>query len=297
MKQVRKAVIPAAGWGTRCLPASKAVPKEMLTIVDKPAIQYTVEEAVDAGFTELLIIVSRNKSNIADHFQRNAELEDFLTARGKEALLEKIQLPEINIKISFWLQEDQKGLGHAVYCAREFVGNEPFAVLLPDDLIVARKPCISQMLDVYYQHQGTVIAVTEVKPDVVGNYGIIKPKGIGTNVFGVTDMIEKPKLIDAPSNLAIVGRYIIQPEIFSCLEKVGPGAGGEIQLTDALRMMVAGGRVFAYKFQGTRYDVGDIGGLIKANIHLALNHPDFGEEIEKDLLYRKNTKVGRPFLR
>lgn len=281
MKKVRKAVIPAGGWGTRCLPASKAIPKEMLPIVDKPAIQYAVEEAVAAGITDILVITGRNKSCIEDHFDRNIELETFLEMKGKKETLDKVRQPSGLVNICYTRQMEQKGLGHAVACAREFVGQEPFAVLLPDDLINGSIPCLKQMVEVYYKHPGTIISVMEVRREEVSNYGIIKPVRLTSSVLVVEDLVEKPSVNKAPSRLAVVGRYIIEPDVFNCLDQVEPGAGGEIQLTDALRMMAVKNEIYGYKFHGTRYDVGNVTGFIQANIELGLCHPDFGADVER----------------
>ncbi|KNZ69966.1 UTP-glucose-1-phosphate uridylyltransferase [Thermincola ferriacetica] len=284
MKKIRKAVIPAGGWGTRCLPASKAIPKEMLPIVDKPAIHYVVEEAVAAGITDILIITGRNKDCIADYFDRNLELETFLEIKGKNELLQKVRHPAGLVNIYYTRQKEPKGLGHAVSLAREFVGREPFAVLLPDDLIDTKVPCLKQMVDMYERRPGTTVAVMEVPREEVKNYGIIKPVRLTANVFVIRDLVEKPAVNKAPSNLAIVGRYIIEPEVFACLDKVEPGAGGEIQLTDALRMLLEKDELYAYKFFGNRYDVGNIAGFVRANIQLGLNHPEFGSVIEKEIM-------------
>lgn len=284
MKKIRKAVIPAGGWGTRCLPLSKSIPKEMLPVVDKPAIQYVVEEAVAAGITDILIVTGRNKGCIEDYFDRHLELETFLEVKNKTEYVQKIRQSAGMANIYYIRQREQKGLGHAVSCAREFVGQEPFAVLLPDDLIEAQVPCLKQMVDIYQKRPGTIVAIMEVAREEVKNYGIVKPVRLTANVFVIKDLVEKPEVAKAPSNLAIVGRYIIEPEIFDYLEKVEPGVGGEIQLTDALRMLLKKDEIYAYKFFGTRYDVGNIAGLIGANIQLGLNHPHYGRIIEKKVL-------------
>lgn len=291
MEKIRKAVIPAGGWGTRWLPASKSIPKEMLPVVDKPAIQYAVEEAVTAGITDILIITGRNKNSIEDHFDRNLELETFLEIKGKNDLLAKLRQPKEDIKIYFTRQKEQKGLGHAISCAREFVGNEPFAVLLPDDLIDAEVPCLKQMIELYSSRKGTIVAIMEVSREEVRKYGIIKPVRLNPNICVVKDLVEKPAVNKAPSNLAVVGRYIIQPEVFEFLEITEPGAGGEIQLTDALRMMTAKDEIYAYKFFGTRFDIGSPVGYIQANLQLGLNHPEYGSEIEKEIMIILNNKL------
>lgn len=294
MRKVRKAVIPAGGWGTRCLPASKAIPKEMLPIVNKPAIQYAVEEAIAAGITDILIITGRNKGCIEDHFDRNIELETFLKIKGKEELLAKVKETGASVKISYTRQKEQKGLGHAVSCAKEFVGDEPFAVLLPDDLIDADISCLEQMVEIFQKRPGTIIAVMEVAKEDVSNYGIVKPLRSASSITVIKDLVEKPASDKAPSNLAIVGRYIIEPKVFALIEQVKPGAGGEIQLTDALKLMVENDEMYAYKFFGTRYDVGNIVGFIQANIRLGLSHPEYGTAIEKEILsiVKKKMKVG-----
>jgi UTP--glucose-1-phosphate uridylyltransferase len=284
MLKIRKAVIPAGGWGTRCLPASKAVPKEMLTIVDRPAIQHVVEEAVAAGITDIMIITGRNKGCIEDHFDRNIELETFLGIKGRKEALEMVRRPSGLAHIYFTRQQEQKGLGHAVCCAREFIGPEPFAVLLPDDLIQSEVPCLKQMTDAYQRRPGTMVAVMEVAREEVKNYGIIRPVRLTSNIFVVNDLVEKPSPGKAPSNLAIVGRYILSPEIFDCLDRVGPGVGGEIQLTDGLRVLAERDEMYAYKFYGTRFDVGNIEGFISANIHMGLSHSQYGKDVERKIL-------------
>jgi len=283
MRRITKAVIPAGGWGTRCLPASKAIPKEMLPIVDKPAIQYVVEEAVAAGIAEILIVTGRNKETIENHFDRNLELETFLELKGKDRILSQVRHPANLARIYYTRQKEPQGLGHAVLCAREFIGHEPFAVLLPDDLIDSQVPCLKQMVDIYQRRPGTIIAVSEVPKEEVNEHGIIKPVHYTKNVFVVTDMVEKPDANKAPSNLAIIGRYIIEPSIFECLEKTKPGAGGEIQLTDAFKLLLQKDEVYAYKFNGRRYNVGNIAGFICANIQFGLNHPGCASLIEKEV--------------
>ncbi|MFZ5643908.1 MAG: UTP--glucose-1-phosphate uridylyltransferase GalU [Bacillota bacterium] len=282
--RIRKAVIPAGGWGTRCLPASKAVPKEMLPIVDRPAIQYVVEEAVAAGITDILIITGRSKSSIENHFDRNYELEILLGKKGRMGEIEKVRKPAGMANILYVRQQEQKGLGHAVSLAREFVGNEPFAVLLPDDLIEAEMPCLKQMIEIYNKRAGAIIAIMEVAKDDVKKYGIIKPVRLTSNVFVVSDLVEKPEVNRAPSNLAIVGRYILTPEVFSCLESVKAGSGGEIQLTDALKLLAEKDEMYAYKFYGTRFDVGNITGFISANIQMGLNHSEYGKDVERIIM-------------
>lgn len=291
MKRIRKGVIPAGGWGTRCLPASKAIPKEMLPVVDKPAIQYVVEEAVAAGITDILIVTGRNKESIENHFDCNLELETFLEIKGKGDAVEKVRQSSALANIFYIRQKEQKGLGHAISCAREFVGGEPFAVLLPDDLIEASSPCLKQMADLYEKRPGTIVAVMEVAKDDVKNYGIVKPVRLTSSVYVIKDLVEKPPVTKAPSNLAVVGRYIIEPEIFDFLEKVEPGVGDEIQLTDALRLMAQKDEIYAYRFYGTRLDVGNITGFIRANIQMGLNHPEYGGVIEKEIMAILNNRL------
>lgn len=275
--KVRKAIIPAAGLGTRFLPATKAQPKEMLPIVDKPAIQYIVEEAVNAGIEDILIITGRNKRAIEDHFDTSVELEVFLKAKGKLDLLAVVQdISQVNIH--YIRQKEPKGLGHAIYCAKTFVGNEPFAVMLGDDIIDCQIPCIKQLMDIYEQRQGTVLGVQEVAPAAVKNYGIVKPGGQSGAVCEVLDLVEKPKVAEAPSRLAILGRYVIEPGIFDILEQTPPGAGGEIQLTDALKVLAGQKPMFAYTFQGQRYDVGDKLGYLKATVEYALKHQNLHDD-------------------
>ena len=273
MKKIRKAVIPAAGLGTRFLPATKAQPKEMLPIVDKPTIQYIIEEAVASGIEEILIITGRNKRSIEDHFDRAIELELALKAQGKYDLLGLVQ--ELSkVTIHYIRQKEPKGLGHAVLCAKQFIGNEPFAVMLGDDIVDSPVPCLQQLMDVYEDCQSTVLGVQEVPKNKVSSYGIIKPREVKHNLWQAVDLIEKPAVEEAPSQLAVLGRYIIEPEIFELLEKTPPGRGGEIQLTDALKMLAVKRAVYAYRFYGRRYDVGDKEGFLEATVEFALKRPD-----------------------
>lgn len=275
-KKIRKAIIPAAGLGTRFLPATKAQPKEMLPIVDKPAIQFIVEEAVASGIEEILIITGRNKRSIEDHFDRNLELEYSLKAGGKYDLLSLVQ--EIsNVEIHYIRQKETKGLGHAVLCARQFVGNEPFAVLLGDDIVDSTVPCLKQLIDVYEDCGGSVLGVQEVRKRQVGRYGIIKPQMVKERLWKVLDLVEKPSLAEAPSCLAVLGRYIIEPEVFDVLATTPPGAGGEIQLTDALRILCMHNPIYAYQFEGRRYDIGDKQGFLEATVEYALKRPELRE--------------------
>ncbi|GMB01667.1 UTP--glucose-1-phosphate uridylyltransferase GalU [Pelosinus sp. IPA-1] len=282
--KVRKAVIPAAGMGTRFLPATKAQPKEMLPIVDKPAIQYIIEEAVQSGIEEILIITGRNKRSIEDHFDRSVELEMLLKEQGKYDLLNLVE--EIaDVTIHYVRQKEAKGLGHAVLCAKQFVGNEPFAVLLGDDIIDASVPCLKQMMSVYEDCPSTILGVQEVPRDKVCNYGIVKPKPVKQNLWQAVDLVEKPATSEAPSRLAVLGRYILQPEIFDILENTQPGKGGEIQLTDALRTLaIEKNSVYAYNFDGRRYDVGDKQGYLEATIEFALKRPDLRDKFLPYLL-------------
>jgi len=275
MQPIRKAVIPAAGLGTRFLPATKAQPKEMLPIIDKPTIQYIVEEAIQSGITEIVIITGRGKSAIIDHFDKSYELEATLDAKGKHELLKQVEYISKLAEIYTVRQKDAKGLGHAIWCARHFIGNEPFAVLLGDDVVAADKPCLQQLIEVYNEYGTSVIGVQEVDYGEVSKYGIIKPgKTHRERVWDVEDMIEKPLTEQAPSNLAIMGRYILTPEIFPIIEKLPPGSGGEIQLTDALRIFSRTQRIIALNFEGERYDLGDKFGYIKATIEFALRRED-----------------------
>ena len=290
MKKVRKAIIPAAGLGTRFLPATKAQPKEMLPIVDKPAIQYIIEEAIASGIEEILIITGRNKRSIEDHFDKSVELETQLKEQGKYDLLGLIE--EISqVDIHYIRQKEAKGLGHAVLCAKQFVGNEPFAVMLGDDIVDAEVPCLRQLIDVYDDCQGTVLGVQEVAKDKVSSYGIVNPKKVKENIWQAVDLIEKPSVEEAPSQLAVLGRYILEPEIFALLEKTEPGRGNEIQLTDAICKLAHEKPVYAYNFSGRRYDIGDKQGYLEATVEYALKRPELRD---KFLNYLAKT-VG-PFL-
>lgn len=281
-KAVRKAVFPVGGLGTRFLPATKAMPKEMLTVVDKPLIQYAVEEAKAAGIEEFIFVTGRGKSAMEDHFDYSYELNHTLEGRNKKAEIELLkELVPLPGQISYVRQQQANGLGHAVWCARHLVGDEPFAVLLPDDLVQAGTPCLKQMVDVYNEVGGNVVAVMDVPREHTNRYGILKTgkeKGRLTEVEG---LVEKPKPEEAPSTLSIIGRYILQPETFSFLEEQKPGAGGEIQLTDSLARMTGGGRFHGYRFEGRRFDCGDKTGFIEANIAFAMAHPKIGADVQK----------------
>lgn len=277
--KIRKAVIPAAGLGTRFLPATKAQPKEMLPIVDKPTIQFIVEEAASAGIEDLIIITGRTKKAIEDHFDRSIELEIELERAGKQQLLDTVRKISSLINVYYIRQQQARGLGHAIGCARTFVGNEPFAVLLGDDIVVnGEKNAITQLIDVYEQTGFSVIGVQHVPNSDVDKYGIIAPEGdFSNNVCRVKDLVEKPKTDQAPSNIAILGRYILTPELFNIIEHTQPGAGGEIQLTDALRTLLSKEPIYACEFSGRRFDVGDKLGYLAATVEIALAHEQVGE--------------------
>ncbi|TXK85702.1 UTP--glucose-1-phosphate uridylyltransferase GalU [Paenibacillus sp. N3.4] len=284
MKKIRKAIIPAAGLGTRFLPATKAQPKEMLPIVDKPAIQYIVEEAIESGIEDIIIVTGRNKRAIEDHFDKSVELEMMLEEKGNVKLLEIVQSVSNLADVHYIRQKQPLGLGHAILCARKFIGDEPFAVLLGDDILQASPPGLKQMMNVYEQTQTSVIAVQEVPWEDVSKYGIVSPSMSRDGYKLIDDLIEKPDRDQAPSNLAVIGRYIITPEIFSILERQEPGRGGEIQLTDALRVLNRQQQMAAYLMQAKRYDVGDKMGYIEATIELALQRPDLQDQVKAYLL-------------
>jgi len=281
--KIKKAVIPAAGWGTRLLPATKAQPKEMLPIVDKPSIQYIVEEAVAAGIEDILIITSKDKQSIEDHFDKSQALEAALKSQGKTELLNMVEDISEMITIHSVRQKEQKGLGHAIYCAKTFVGNDPFAVLLGDDIIYSKKPVIQQMMEIYEEKETAVLGCKTVAEKDVNKYGIVDYSRKDGDVYRVEDMVEKPSLEEAPSNLAILGRYIITPDIFNILENTPPGKGGEIQLTDALKTLLDKRVVYGYDFEGKRYDVGNKMGFLKTTVELALAREDLGPEFKKYL--------------
>ncbi|TCO76481.1 UTP--glucose-1-phosphate uridylyltransferase GalU [Marinisporobacter balticus] len=287
---VRKAIIPAAGLGTRFLPATKAQPKEMLPIVDKPTLQYIIEEAVASGIEEILIITGRNKKSIEDHFDKSVELELELEKKGKIDLLEVVRKVSDMVNIHYIRQKEPKGLGHAIYCAKSFIGNEPFAVLLGDDIVDAQKPCLKQLIDAYNEYKTTILGVQDVPIEEVDKYGIVKGKDIEANVYKVKDLIEKPKIEESPSNMAILGRYIITPKIFEILEHTKPGKGGEIQLTDALKELAKKEAMYAYKFEGKRYDVGDKLGFLQATVEFALKREDLKDEF---MQYLKGITKGK----
>ena len=284
MQRIRKAVIPAAGFGTRFLPATKAQPKEMLPIVDTPAIQYIVKEALDSGIEEILIITGRNKRAIEDHFDTNPGLEMHLESHGQESLLKMVRsISEINIH--YIRQKHMRGLGDAILCARSFIDDEPFAVLLGDDVVYNEtNPALRQMIDIYNDLGATILGCQEVPLEKVSSYGIVAGVPVeGKNVLRVTNMIEKPSIEEAPSRTAVLGRYIITPDVFEVLARTEPGKGGEIQLTDAIQTMASREAVYAYCFEGKRYDVGDKLGFLKATVEYALRRPDLGEPFRKYL--------------
>ena len=292
--KVRKAVFPAAGLGTRFLPATKAQPKEMLPIVDKPIIQYGVEEALRSGIQNIIIVTGRGKSAIEDHFDVSFELENLLESRNKTDLLAIVRNVSDMIDVSYIRQKEALGLGHAVMRASELVGNEPFCVVLADDVIESEVPCIRQLLDVYEFFNAPVLAVMEVPKDKISAYGVVAAEPIlynGTrdNVFRITDMVEKPKAADAPSNLAIIGRYVLTPEIFHSIENIEAGSGSEIQLTDALKHLLRSRPIYACKFEGKRYDAGDKLGFLKATVEFALKREDLGGSFRE---YLKTLDIG-----
>lgn len=277
--KVKKAIIPAAGLGTRFLPATKAQPKEMLPIVDKPTIQYIVEEAVASGIEEILIITGRNKKSIEDHFDKSIELELELEKSGKAELLELVRDISDMVDIHYIRQKEPRGLGHAIHCAKTFVGNEPFAVLLGDDVVDSETPCLKQLIDCFSEYKTTILGVQTVSEENVSKYGIVDGIHIEDRVYKVKDLVEKPAKEEAPSNVAILGRYIITPEIFNILENTKPGKGGEIQLTDALKTLISKEAMYAYNFEGKRYDVGDKFGFLQATVEFALKKDELREEV------------------
>lgn len=272
--KVRKAIIPAAGLGTRFLPATKAMPKEMLPIVDKPTIQYIVEEAIESGIEDIIIVTGKGKRAIEDHFDHSFELEQNLLDKGKFELLHEVQKSSKLVDIHYIRQKEPKGLGHAIWCARKFIGDEPFAVLLGDDIVKAEKPCLKQMIEQYDRYHASILGVQNVPDKEVSRYGIVDGKYIDERFYTVKNLIEKPRQEESPSNLAILGRYILSPKIFEILSTQKPGAGGEIQLTDAIARLNEFEAVYAYNFEGVRYDVGEKMGFIKTIIEFALDRDD-----------------------
>lgn len=280
LKGVKKAIIPAAGLGTRFLPATKAMPKEMLPIVDKPTIQYIVEEAIASGIEDIIIVTGKGKRAIEDHFDNNFELEDNLIKKGKLDLLEKVKQPA-KVDIHYIRQKEPLGLGHAVWCARKFIGNEPFAVLLGDDIVQAEKPALRQLIEQFEETGNSIVGVQKVKDEETHRYGIVDPVSIEDRRYQIHSLVEKPEPGTAPSNLAIMGRYVLTPGIFHFLEAHEKGAGGEIQLTDAIQKLNHHQYVYAYDFEGTRYDVGEKLGFIRTTIELALKNEEIGGEVQK----------------
>jgi len=292
MQKVRKAVFPAAGLGTRFLPATKAQPKEMLPLVDKPLIQYGVEEAMHSGISNIIIVTGRGKSSIEDHFDKSFELEYMLESRGKMDILSDVRAISDMIDVSYVRQKEALGLGHAVLRAKELVGPEPFAVVLSDDVIDAEIPCIRQLLDIYEYFGASVVALMEVPKENIAAYGVVDAEpvehdGSRHKLFRIRSMVEKPKPSEAPSNLAIIGRYVLTPEIFSSIEQVQPGTGGEIQLTDGLRHLLRNRPVYGLLFEGTRYDAGDKLGFLKATVEFALKRDDLGGPFREYLAGQK----------
>lgn len=284
---IRKAVFPAAGLGTRFLPATKASPKEMLPLVDKPLIQYSVEEAVASGCESLLIITGRDKSAIENHFDISFELEQLLKEKGKDEMFEQVRAISDIAKISYTRQKQALGLGHAIYQAKDFVGTEPFAALLADDVVDAERPALRQMIDVYEKYDAPVIATMQVEGEAISRFGVIDADEVEPGVFKIKDMVEKPAYADAPSDLAIIGRYIFTPDIFGAIERTTPGSGGEIQITDAMRILLRERPFYAVKLEGTRHDAGDKLGFLIATVEYALKREDLGGLFRE---YLKNMK-------
>jgi len=287
-KKIRKAVFPAAGLGTRFLPATKASPKEMLPLVDKPLIQYSVEEAAASGVESILIITGREKSSIENHFDISFELEQMLREKGKEDLFEQVRAISDIVNISYTRQKQALGLGHAIYQAKDFVGDEPFAALLADDVVDAEKPALKQMIEVYEKYGSPVIATMQVAGEAISRFGVIDADEVEPGVFKIKDMVEKPAYADAPSDLAIIGRYIFTPDIFAAIEETEPGAGGEIQITDAMRKLLKTRPFYAVRLEGTRHDAGDKLGFLIATVEFALKREDLGEDFRN---YLKSLKL------
>ena len=279
-KQVRKAVFPAGGLGTRFLPATKVIPKEMLALVDKPIIQYGVEEAIASGIEHIIIVTGRGKGSIEDHFDHSFELDATLERKGKHELLAVSRGVSSLARVSYVRQKEPLGLGHAVLCAKDLVGDEPFAVILPDDVIDAEVPCLKQIMDIFDERGGSVLATETVEGAAISAYGVLagSEDPVNPRVFNCTGMVEKPRFADAPSKQAIVGRYILTPRVFELLEKTAPGAGGEIQLTDGIKALLKEEKVFGYTFEGKRFDAGDKFGMLQATVEFALKRADLGPE-------------------
>jgi UTP--glucose-1-phosphate uridylyltransferase len=282
-QKIRKAVFPAAGLGTRFLPATKASPKEMLPLVDKPLIQYSVEEAVASGIESVLIITGRDKAAIENHFDMSFELEDLLERKGKAEVLAEIRAISDIAKINYTRQKQALGLGHAIYQSKDFVGEEPFAALLADDVVDSEKPALLQMIEVFDKYQSPVIATMQVEGDAISRFGVIDAEEVEPNVYKIRDMVEKPKFADAPSDLAIIGRYIFTPDIFGAIERTKPGAGGEIQITDAMRILLKERPLYAVKLDGTRHDAGDKLGFLIATVQYALKREGLGDDFREYL--------------
>lgn len=276
---IRKAIIPAAGLGTRFLPATKAMPKEMLPIVEKPTIQYIIEEAVASGIEDIIIVTGKGKRAIEDHFDYSFELEHNLTEKKKWDLLNEVRKSSEMADIHYIRQKEPKGLGHAIWCARKFIGNEPFAVLLGDDIVESEVPCLKQMIDIYDVHESSIVGVQPVEWSEVSRYGVVDAARVSQRVYHANALVEKPQPSEAPSNLAIMGRYILTPQIFTILEEQPVGVNGEIQLTDAISKLSETESIFAYHFDGLRHDVGEKLGFIKTTIHYALQHEDLREDL------------------
>jgi UTP--glucose-1-phosphate uridylyltransferase len=278
--RVRKAVFPAGGLGTRFLPATKVIPKEMLALVDKPIIQYGVEEALASGIEHMIIVTGRGKSAMEDHFDISFELDATLERRGKHELLKLSREVAGMAHISYVRQKEPLGLGHAVLCAKDLVGDEPFAVILPDDVIDANPPCLKQMIDVFHEKKGSVLATMTIDGPAISAYGVLAgaPDKLNPRIYNCTGMVEKPKLEEAPSNQAIIGRYVLTPRIFALLEQTRPGAGGEIQLTDGIKALLNEEKVFGFTFEGRRFDAGDKFGMLQATVEYALKRPEFGDK-------------------
>ncbi len=276
--KIRKAVFPAAGLGTRFLPATKSSPKEMLPLVDKPLIQYAVEEAVASGIESILIITGRDKSAIENHFDISFELEHLLKERGKDKMFDLVRAVSDIAQISYTRQKQALGLGHAIYQAKDFVGNEPFAALLADDIIDSEKPALKQMIDVFEKYNAPVIATMQVDGEAISRFGVIDADEVSPGVYKIKDMVEKPLFADAPSDLAIIGRYIFTPDIFEAIEQTPPGSGGEIQITDAMRLLLKERPFYAVKLDGKRHDAGDKLGFLKATVEFALKREDLGQD-------------------
>jgi UTP--glucose-1-phosphate uridylyltransferase len=281
--KVRKAIFPAAGLGTRFLPATKASPKEMLPLVDKPLIQYSVEEAVASGIDSILIITGREKASIENHFDISFELEHLLKEKGKHEIFEQVRAISDIAKITYTRQKQALGLGHAIYQAKDFAGSDPFAALLADDIVDSERPALRQMMDVFEKYEAPVIATMQVEGEAISRFGVIDADEVEPGVFKIKDMVEKPAFSDAPSNLAIIGRYIFTPDIFQAIEETSPGSGGEIQITDAMRILLKKRPLYAVKLEGTRHDAGDKLGFLIATVEFALKREDLGEEFRKYL--------------